>query len=124
MNEAWMHQAEAACNGPQTIKCALPEDDCLWNLLNMTAAAWQLHAIMSLEWEQEGNGVRTCLGKGGGAQQEVGAGTADEAHDIVGRLQVVPEADVLMVQHIIRPVHPPEHLHRHAHTISLPVPRY
>ena len=43
----------------------------------------------------------TCLGKGSRAQQEVGASTADEAHHIVGGLQVVPEANVLMVQHII-----------------------
>lgn len=48
-------------------------------------------------------GVRssTCLSKGSRAQQEVGASTADEAHHIVGGLQVVPEANVLMVQHII-----------------------
>lgn len=41
------------------------------------------------------------MGKGSRAQQEVGAGTTDEAHDIVGGLQVVPEANVLVVQHII-----------------------
>lgn len=53
---------------------------------------------------------QTCGGERGGAQQEVGAGAADEAHDIVGGLQVVPEANILVVQHIIRPVHTTEHL--------------
>ena len=43
----------------------------------------------------------TCLGKGSRAQQEVGASAADEAHNIVSGLQVVPEANVLMVQHIV-----------------------
>ena len=47
------------------------------------------------------SGVLTSRGKRGRAQQEVGACTADEAHDIVGRLQVVPEAHILVVQHII-----------------------
>ena len=59
-----------------------------------------------------------CLGKGAGAHQEVGAGTADEAQHIVGRLQVVPEADVLMVEHIIPPVHASEHLHAYYSYIS------
>ena len=54
--------------------------------------------------------VHTCRCEGGRAQQEVGAGAADEAHHIVGGLQVVPEPDVLMVQHVIRPVHSPEDL--------------
>ena len=50
------------------------------------------------------------LGKGVGADQEVGASTGDEAHDIVCRLQVVPEAHVFVVEHIVPIADPPEDL--------------
>ena len=53
----------------------------------------------------------TCLSKGTGANHKVGACTADEAQHIVRGLQVVPEADVLMVEDVIRPVHTSEHLY-------------
>ena len=76
--------------------------------LGKSGASGQMcsHPSHSLQQHQdtephEGPGVLTSRSKGSGAQQEVGAGTADEAHHIVGRLQVVPEAHILMVQHII-----------------------
>ena len=50
------------------------------------------------------------LGKGVGANQEVGAGAGDEAHDIVCRLQVVPEAHIFVVEHIVPIADPPEDL--------------
>ena len=60
--------------------------------------------------------VLTSFSKGTGANDKVGAGTADEAHDIVGGLQVVPEAHVLMVEDIVRPVNTSEHLYTHTHS--------
>ena len=55
--------------------------------------------------------VLTSFSKGTGTDDKVGAGATDEAHDIVGGLQVMPEAHILMVEDIIRPMHPSEHLH-------------
>lgn len=43
----------------------------------------------------------TCFGKGAGANDEVGAGTTDEPQYVVCRLQVMPEAHVLVVEDII-----------------------
>ena len=70
---------------------------------------------------EESTAVLTSFSKGTGADDKVGASTADEAHDIVGWLQVMPEAHVLMIEDIIRPVHPPEHLYTHTHRCKMSV---
>ena len=43
----------------------------------------------------------TSFSKRTGANDEVGARAADETHDIVGGLQVMPKAHILMIEHII-----------------------
>lgn len=64
-------------------------------------------------------GERTSCSKGTGADDEVGPSTADEAHHIVGRLQVVPEADILMIEDVVRPANSIEDLHAlHVHQYS------
>lgn len=53
-----------------------------------------------LAWTQEQQ-LLTSFGKSTGANDKIGASATDEAHDIVSRLQVMPEAHVLMVEDII-----------------------
>lgn len=43
----------------------------------------------------------TSFSKSTGANDKVGAGATNEAHDIVSGLQVMPEAHVLVIEHII-----------------------
>ena len=65
------------------------------------------HALPQLREVLSGS---TCLSKGAGTHKEVGPSTADEAQHIVGRLQVVPEANVLVAEHIVSPVYTSEDL--------------
>jgi len=52
----------------------------------------------------------TCFSESTGPDDKVRSSTADEAQHVVGRLQVMPEPHILVIEDIIRPVHTPEHL--------------